>query len=47
MLKVLVVRAGAPILPLDPSGKQIGHFYDLKLAMMIMGSFQNWLVSRN
>ena len=37
---------GAPILPLDPSGRQIGHFRDLKLAAILKASFQNWLVSR-
>ena len=37
---------GAPILPLDPSGRQIGHFRDLKLAVILKASFQNWLVSR-
>ena len=37
---------GAPILPLDPSGRQIGHFRELKLAMILKANFQNWLVSR-
>ena len=37
---------GSPILPLDPSGRQIGHFRDLKLAVILKASFQNWLVSR-
>ena len=46
MLKHLISRAGSPILPLDPSGRQIGHFRDLKLAMILKASFQNWLVSR-
>ena len=39
-------RAGSPILPLDPSGRQIGHFRDLKVSMILNASFQNWLVSR-
>ena len=34
------------ILPLDPSGKQIGNFRDLKVSMILKASFQNWLVSR-
>ena len=37
---------GFPILPLDPSGRQIGHFRDLKLVVILKASFQNWLVSR-
>ena len=37
---------GSPILPLDHSGRQIGHFRDLKLAAILKASFQNWLVSR-
>ena len=37
---------GHPILPLDPSGRQIGHFRDLKLAVILKASFQNWSVSR-
>ena len=47
MLKVLWDILGAPILPLDPSGRQIGHFRDLKVSMILNASFQNWLVSRN
>ena len=47
MLKVLVSCAGPPILPLDSSGRQIGHFRDLKVSMIPNVSFQNWLVSRN
>ena len=39
-------RSRAPIIPLDPSGRQIGHFRDLKFAMILNASFQNWLVSR-
>ena len=46
MLKVLVHIVGSPILPLDPSGRQIGHFRNLKLAVILKASFQNWLVSR-
>ena len=46
MLRVLMDIVGAPILPLDSSGRQIGHFRDLKLAMILKASFQNWLVSR-
>ena len=46
MLKHLLKIVGAPILPLDPSGRQIGHFRDLKVATMLKASFQNWLVSR-
>ena len=37
---------GAPILPLDPSGRQIGHFRDLKLAAILKASFENWVLSR-
>ena len=47
MSLALLVIVGAPILPLDPSGRQIGHFRDLKLAAILKASFQNWLVSRN
>ena len=46
MLKHLLLIVGAPILPLDPSGRQIGYFRDLKLAVILKASFQNWLVSR-
>ena len=46
MLKLLVLGVGSPILPLDPSGRQIGHFRDLKLPVILKASFQNWLVSR-
>ena len=46
MLKHLVDIVGAPILPLDPSGRQIGHFRDLKLAVILKASFQNWFLSR-
>ena len=47
MLKLLITRAGSPILlPLDLSGRQIGHFRDLKLAMILKASFQNWFLSR-
>ena len=45
-VKHLVGKVGPPILPLDPSGRQIGHFRDLKLAVILKASFQNWLVSR-
>ena len=41
-----MARAGPPILPLDPSGRQIGNFRDLKVSMIPNASFQNWLVSR-
>ena len=41
-----MLRAGAPILPLDRSGKRIGHFRDLKVSMIPKASFHNWLVSR-
>ena len=41
-----MTRAGSPILPLDHSGRQIGHFRDLKPAVILKASFQNWLVSR-
>ena len=44
---MLVEISGAPILPVELSGRQIGHFRDLKLAMILNASFQNWLVSRN
>ena len=37
---------GSPILPLDPSGRQIGNFRDLKVSIILKASFQNWLVSR-
>ena len=47
MLKHLLPIVGAPILPLDPSGRSIGHFLDLKLAMILKASFQKLLVSRN
>ena len=43
---MLVAIVGPPILPLDPSGKQIGYFRDLKVSMILNASFQNWLVSR-
>ena len=46
MLKLLISRAGYPILSLDRSARQIGHFRDLKLAAILKASFQNWLVSR-
>ena len=46
MLKHLLDIVEAPIIPLDPSGRQIGHFRDLKLAVILKASFQNWLVSR-
>ena len=40
-------RSGTPILlPLDPSGRQIGHFRDLKLAAILKASFENWVLSR-
>ena len=42
---MLVVRARSPI-PLDNSGRQICHFRDLKVSMILKASFQNWLVSR-
>ena len=41
-----MLGVGSPILPLDPSGRQIGHFRDLKLPVILKASFQNWLVSR-
>ena len=47
MLGHLMSRAGSPILPLDHSGRQIDHFRDLKVSMILNASFQNWLVSRN
>ena len=37
---------GSPILPLNLSGRQIGHFRDLKLAVILKASFQNWVLSR-
>ena len=37
---------GSPILPLDHSGRQIGHFRDLKLAAILKASFENWVLSR-
>ena len=46
MLTLLLNGVGSPILPLDPSGRQIGNFRDLKLAAILKASFQNWLVSR-
>ena len=45
-LGVLLLIVGAPILPLDFSGRQIGQFCDLKVSMILSASFQNWLVSR-
>ena len=45
-LKHLLPIVGAPILPLDFSGRQIGHFRDLKLAVILKASFQNWVLSR-
>ena len=36
---------GSPILPLDASGRQIGHFRDLKVSMILNASLQNVLVS--
>ena len=46
VLMVLCEGVGSPILPLDPSGRQIGYFRDLKVSMILKASFQNWLVSR-
>ena len=46
MSLALVTRAGPPIIPLQKSGRQICHFRDLKLALILKASFQNWLVSR-
>ena len=46
MLKLLLDILGSPILPLDHSGRQIGHFRDLKLAAILKASFQNWVLSR-
>ena len=46
MLKHLVTQVGSPILPLAPSGRQIGHFRDLKLAAILKASFENWVLSR-
>ena len=46
MLGDLITIVGAPILPLDSSGRQICHFRDLKVSMILKASFQNWLVSR-
>ena len=43
---MLVDVSGPPILPLDLSGKQIDNFRDLKLAMILKASFQNWFLSR-
>ena len=43
---MLVKIVGPPILPLEPSGRQIGHFRDLKVSIILKASFQNWLVSR-
>ena len=45
MLKELVQILGALILPLEFSGRQIGHFRDLKVSMILNASFLNWLVS--
>ena len=45
-LKLLLLIVGDPILPLDPSARQIGHSRDLKVSMILKASFQNWLVSR-
>ena len=46
MLKHLMRIVGAPILPLDPSGRKISHFCDLKVSMILKASFQNWFLSR-
>ena len=46
MSLALMDIVGPPILPLDPSGRQIGHFRDLKLAAILKASFQNWAPSR-
>ena len=46
MLKLLVQILRAPILPLDRSGRQIGHFRDLKISMTLNASFQNLFLSR-
>ena len=46
MSLALLTIVGAPILPLDLSGKQIRHFRDLKVSMILKAIFQNWLVSR-
>ena len=46
MLTLLLNGVGSPILPLDPSGRQIGNFRDLKLAVILKASFQNWFLSR-
>ena len=43
---MIVDILGAPILPLDVSGRQICHFRDLKVSMILKASFQNLLVSR-
>ena len=45
VLMVLWDGVAPPILPLDPSGRQIGHLRDLKLAMILKASFQNWFLS--
>ena len=37
---------GSPILPLELSGRQIGHFRDWKVSMILKASFQNWVLSR-
>ena len=44
---MLVAGAGAPNRPLEELDMQVGHFHDLKPAMILKASFQNWLVSRN
>ena len=46
MSLALMLIMGAPILPLDPSARQIGNFRDLKFAMILNASFQNWFLFR-
>ena len=46
MLKHLMVIVGSPIIVLDPSGRSIGCFRDLKLAVILKASFQNLFLSR-
>ena len=46
MRLVIVIRAGPRTLPLDRSGRQFGHFRDLKVSMILTASFQNLFLSR-
>ena len=42
-----VKHMGGPYTTFGASGRQIGHFRDLKVSMIPKASIQNWFVSRN